>query len=277
MYFCVHGTQKYTQRSENARPKGQRPLGRVFLGVEREPVGQRVIFVDEERAAAGLIGRAGDLDAHGGEAPDLLGGDGLPREALTHEVILRRLLTDGEPAAVDEVGYPRTHAGAAGGAVGLLALEDDAVAAGVAGGGVLVGVEQHELNFAEGEKLRVPEGRVVVDVREHVHRQIRQWAEAFERHGDALLVDVDEREHVPAEHDVGADGAVVIGVNLLISAVDERGDVLQRDALRASVLHADAHRHKARDGVDLHDGLRLRQGDPALVDGGGGKADRPRH
>ena len=76
-----------------------------------------------------------------------------------------------------------------------------------------------------------------------VHRQIRQWAEAFERHGDALLVDVDEREHVPAEHDVGADGAVVIGVNLLIGAVDERGDVLQRDALRASVLHADAHRH----------------------------------
>lgn len=28
VYFCVHGTQKYAQRSENARPKGQRPLGR---------------------------------------------------------------------------------------------------------------------------------------------------------------------------------------------------------------------------------------------------------
>ena len=28
VYFCVHGTQKYAQRSENARPKGQCPLGR---------------------------------------------------------------------------------------------------------------------------------------------------------------------------------------------------------------------------------------------------------
>ena len=84
-------------------PKDNVLWGEAFLGVEREPVGQRVIFVDEERAAAGLIGRAGDLDAHGGEAPDLFGGDGLPREALPHEVILRRLLTDGEPAAVDEV------------------------------------------------------------------------------------------------------------------------------------------------------------------------------
>ena len=28
VYFCAHGTQKYAQRSENARPKGQRPLGR---------------------------------------------------------------------------------------------------------------------------------------------------------------------------------------------------------------------------------------------------------